>query len=178
MAIFKNPWVRALGAIVIGGVIVGLILFHGFGIGKPSQISNTKPPEQTSIEPPEQTSIEPPDETAIEPPDKTAYPITPKDIFANINNVPPAQRDLIAENYKGIKVSWKVSLISASRTDGKLKIYARDEERYRVCAEIDPNQYPEFMVMDEGTSFNIKGEIDYINTSAEVIHLTNFEIYH
>jgi hypothetical protein len=59
-----------------------------------------------------------------------------------------------------------------------LRIYARDEDRYRVCAEIDPNQYPEFNVMDEGTSFNIEGEIDHINTSSEVIYLTNFEIHY
>jgi hypothetical protein len=159
-----------VGSTVIGGVIVGLILFYGFGVGNPPQISNTKPPEQTSVEPPEQT--------ATEPPEQTAYTITPKDIFANIDNVPLAQRDLVAENYKGIKVSWKVSLTIVSLRDGKMTIYARAQERYSVCAEIDPNQYPEFKVMYEGTSFNIEGEIDYINTLLEIIHLTNCEIYY
>jgi len=174
MAIFKNPWVVT----VIGGVFViiigGLILFYGFGIGKPSQISNTKPPEQTSIEPPEQTSIK--------PPEQTAYIITPKDIFANINNVPPAQRNLVAENYKGIKISWKVSLNDVKvLTDGKMRIYAVHQEegcRCLVRAEIDPNQYPEFKVMNEGTSFNIEGEIDYIDTGLEIIYLTNCEIHY
>ena len=29
-----NPWVIELGVIIIGGILVGLILYHVFGIGK------------------------------------------------------------------------------------------------------------------------------------------------
>jgi hypothetical protein len=110
MEFLANPWVIGIGT----ALIAGLILYFVFGIGKPKskhgQIT-------TAIQEKKHSTLPPiPVESAMND-------ITPQNIKRYLNSLPPLQRDSAAENYKGIRVSWKLNLAYANTTSsGKLHL--------------------------------------------------------
>jgi len=158
MEFFTNPWVIGIGT----GVIVGLILRFVFGVGKPkskhSQIATATQEKNHSTPPPI-------------PAQGATSDITPTNIKEYLDSLPPLQRDLAAENYKGIKVSWKVHLSSASTLfDRKLHLYmyfsGQFPHKIVTCTVEDPQQYPILRVIKETQVFTVEGEIEEVKDTA------------
>jgi len=142
MEALTNPWVIGIGTTIIAGIIVGLILYYVFRIGK------AEPRKQMSSSLP-----------AIE--EKPISNILPKEIIEHLDSLPPLQRESAAKNYEGIKVSWEVTLRSAffNRVNGEPYVIMVHERNYQIVCSVDLEQYPELRVMKEGHQFRIEGEI-------------------
>lgn len=170
MEFFTNPWVIGIGTAIIAGVIVALILRFVFGIWKPkpkhNQISPTIEDKNHSTPPPVLS-------------EKTISDITPKKIREYLDSLPPLQKDSAAENYKGIRVSWKVNLAGAStQRDGKLYLVMFPPERLpftSIACTVDPDQYPILRVIKKDQTFTIEGEIEEARSSS--IELKNCRFF-
>ena len=158
MEFFTNPWVIGIGT----GVIVGLILYFVLGIGKHKSRPGQLTTQLTTTIQEKNHSTPPP-----VPAQDAMSNITLKNIKKYLDSLPPLQRDSAADNYKGIKVSWKVNLHGVSTLpDRKLRLhmYHRgDLFSFQInCTVEDPNQYPLLRVINKTQLFTVEGEIEKI----------------
>jgi len=155
MEFFTNPWVIGIGT----GVIVGLILYFVFGIGK----SKPKYDQIATVTEEKHRSTSPP-----VPAEQATSDITPQDIIKYLDSLPPLQKDSAAQHYKGIKVSWLVNLQSGHKlANGKLRLMMTTKGSLRpwIFCEADPEQYPLLRVIKETQSFRVDGKIKQISFS-------------
>lgn len=166
MEFFTNPWVIAIGT----GLIVGLILYFVFGIGKPKSRRRQQTTQQI-IEPTIQSTTQPTTtihnknhSTSLQVPVEGATnDITPEDIRNYLASLPPLQQDSAAKNYKEISVSWTVNLQSGTiHSDGNFYLIMSYKGRHLVSCEIDPGQYPILRVIKKTQLFTVEGEIEEV----------------
>jgi len=155
MEFFTNPWVIGIGT----AVIAGLVLYFGFGIGRPKpkhdQISTFTEEKNRSTSPPVPT-------------EQATSDITPQDIIKYLDSLPPLQKDSAAQHYKRIKVSWLVHLWSGHNLEnGKLRLMMGTKGSLRpwIFCDVDPEQYPLLRVIKEPQSFRVDGEIKEVSGS-------------
>jgi hypothetical protein len=105
---------------------------------------------------------------ASPPPRKV--PITPAGIFAELEKLPPLQREEIAKNYVGINVDWDAEPYSAKRvqkegSDTKLVdlCFRSTDDKLIWCDKVDISNYPEFKIMKTGTKVRVTGTISRID---------------
>lgn len=96
-------------------------------------------------------------------------PISPKDIIAEIDRVPPLQRDAVALRFKGAKVVWSlVYSQGSSRPDGTLLLaFLEKKNDYdaRVLCKVSKAEGSDFQHALPGTKVRVSGEISevYVN---------------
>jgi hypothetical protein len=166
--LLANTWVVTIVGTVVAGVVVGLILYFGFGIGK-SNDKQKKAENNPQIEPTKQ-----PDNLTK----KTYDKLTPLEIRDYLRNLPPFQREDAADHYKGIKVSWVVSIeYSEKRPNGNVFLMTEYERHISpsIYLEIELVKYPELKIINKDQEFRIEGEIDTISSGS--IKLTNCKLY-
>ncbi len=178
MEIFTNPWVIAVGT----AVIAGLILYFVFGIGKPKRkhkldkpVTITQHNAQTALPSVSvgnansnitiQQNIQQNTQAVPSVPVETQKSnLTPDEIYQYLQSLPPLQRDSAALNYKGIKVSWKVTLRGGfPQSSGELYLVTRDKNHNYIYCNVDPAQYPQIRVINSDQEFTVEGEIEKVN---------------
>jgi len=112
--------------------------------------------------------------------------LIPEKIIEDIRGRPPLQRKEVATRYAGNPVDWRVSFFEGEETveketnKPKLRITCFPEEGERgrtiIQTEVDPEEYPQFKVMNEGESFSIKGKVEHVHESFPIIVLKNATI--
>jgi len=176
MDFFLNPWVLAIGS----AVTAELILFFIFGIGKPKRnhLSNDNTKKNQTASPTvligkangdiviqqniQQSNIE---TLHSNPIDTKKSNITPKEIFDYLDTLPPLQKPTVSENYKGIKVVWKVKFVGGHQfpNDKLLQLSMYWEMHlYWIYCSVDPEQYPQLKIMKSDNEFTVEGEIQKI----------------
>lgn len=186
MKLFSNPWVIGIGVAVIAGLILSFV----FGIGKVKRKhrpdndamtidkkiqQNNSQTAQPSLsigngnsnvtirQNFEQHIVTAPPTLPI---DTTKTNILPKEIFEHLESLPPLQRDISAQNYKGLKVSWKVNLRSTFEVLGKhyLILHHENSSYGSIVCEADISNYPQLRIMKEGDTFTIDGTISKVDS--------------
>ncbi|MBI2853170.1 MAG: hypothetical protein HYX84_08775 [Chloroflexi bacterium] len=174
MEFFTNPWVIGIGSTVIASVIAGLVLYHGFGIGKAKAQKQTSNPQQHTIP----ISSHPPIEEKIE--EKPKNTLLPEEIIGYLDGLPPFQRESAAKNYEGITVSWDVTLFSTSTgLHGETYLNVSSQGKSQppiICPVQDLARYPEVKVMKKGIPFRVEGQIDHVSNLG-VIALHNCQFH-
>jgi hypothetical protein len=166
MEVFKNPWFIAIASGIIVFLIIYLIrrflipkLKNGHRVADIHDKNHATPSLLSSKGAPSN--------------------ITPKDIRDYLNSLPPLQRDSAAENYKGIRVSWKVSLHGATTlSDGKLQLYMHPSKKLpfpSVKCTVNPEQYPVLRVIKKTQTFTVEGEIQQVKLTE--INLKNCRLF-
>lgn len=87
---------------------------------------------------------------------------TAKEIDDQISGLPPYQRLGAAENYTGLKVRWKVTLVLVHPRDGEvIEISCKDASGYSryVMSEVSLRDYPRLKSSKRGECLWICGEI-------------------
>jgi hypothetical protein len=97
--------------------------------------------------------------------------LTPKAIVEAINKSPPLQKETVGQSYKGIKVKWKVifrlGTVQKSDESDKYQLSMKPVggEFYPwISCVVDANVYPQFKILEEGTEFEVEGEIKEAST--------------
>jgi len=157
MEILTNPWFVGIGTTIVAGLVVGLLLYFVFGIGK------TKPKQEQAkpamiIKPNTESSPG----TLVTSPNVAP---TPKEIQEYVRGLPPLQVEQGAINYQGIKVKWKLTLEDAHYVSKrKLHLMMLDQGRYPwIYCDVDPKQYPILKVIRNDQLFTVEGEIEAVN---------------
>jgi len=143
MQIFSNPWVIGIGITVIGGLILWLILYFIFGVGKS---------KHTTVAP----SSAP----------NTKNSVTPEEIIQTLDKTPPYQRNDAAKNYIGLEVFWLVEFKSITTLNG-MQLIAMPPNEYGpvIICPIDIEHYPQFKIMKSGENITIEGTIAEVKYS-------------
>ncbi len=153
MDVITNPWFVGIAATVVGG----LILHYVFGVGRTKRIKSS-PPKQ-----PEDNSVK----------KSVMKNLTPRKImYDDLGRLPPLQRDSAAQNYKGIKVSWKVCFYNASLLgNGKLHLMMLNPGgNYPwIYCDVNPEEYPQLRIMKSEEKFVVEGEIESIEHGGIVL---------
>jgi hypothetical protein len=172
-----NPWVVGIGITIIGTVVAGLILYFVFGIGKTND-RQKKAENNPQIGPKKQPETElkkQPNNLTKKPFDKP----TPTEIMDYLHNLPPLQREDAASHYKGIKVSWVVSIESSEKKpNGNTSLITQYERHVSpaIFFEIELVKYPELKIINKDQEFKVEGEIDTVMVGG-AIKLTNCKLY-
>ena len=159
MGFWSNPWVIAIAATVIVGILGFIIRFAYKHYLVPHQDVD-KPPKHSPSTPNEQE-----------------HGITLKEIYASLKGLPPYQRQQAEENYEGIKVKWPVKLFNMSVYEDHLRIYTRAP--YGVSPSIDfsvdTKEYPQFKVMKPGKKFIVEGiikKVEFLGVELDVNNIS------
>jgi hypothetical protein len=162
MDILANPWVVGIGT----AIIAGLVLYYAFGIGRTKHMRHKTGPES-----------HPQPVTNSREERGSISSVTPKQIVKYLRSLPPLQTDLVANNYKGIKVRWKVNLETARPlAEGKLHLMLLNRGEYPwVICEVESKRYPELGIIKKNTLFTIQGEIESVDEGT--IHLKDCQLY-
>ncbi len=136
-------------AIAIGGTAVGgLILYFGFGIGKPKK---QRPITTTTVD-------ASPGDAA--PPSSVTF----AEIQEYLASLPPFQAEQATEHYRGIQVRWSVLLHSSFTVEGAHYIVTRTPEEMfaRIVCPVDIDRYPQLKVAPKDTQLTIQATIDSV----------------
>lgn len=173
-----NPWVVGVGVTVMGGIIVGLVLYYVFGIGrtanKQQKIETGAPQAAQLVSIPVQTST-----PAITPSPTPAFiKLTPKELMDNLNDLPPFQWEHATSYYKGQKVSWTAKFVAISKNyQGNYRLQLQYSEGFfnvGIFCVTDIETYPELKIAPRNQEIRIEGEISDIST---IIDLANCKLY-
>lgn len=204
MSVLSNPWAIGIGTAIAAGLV--LYFVFGIGkprsrdkpgdqgntsvVGSSVTVSPTITVNPTITVGPIVTSTPtvepgqaklPPSPVATGPNASsttrfTSIEVTPYAIVDFLDGLPPLQREQGAGNYKGLRVSWQVTLESAyDGHDGKCRLIVRWKEEkthhHLILAEADLELYPELKIMREGQEFTLEGDIKEVRGAN--IELTN-----
>jgi hypothetical protein len=90
--------------------------------------------------------------------------ITFEDIAEAIGNMPPLQRETIANSYKGLKVEWKTYYNGGSRLgDGLIRVRFKPKMNafgQSIICKVRDSEYPELGILREGAEVKVIGEIE------------------
>jgi hypothetical protein len=135
-------WIIALIIGVIASVIGAIIAYYVFGIGKPKQVTA---PSFSSI--------------------------TPSEIRAELDKVPPFQLKQAYSSYRGRKVKWDIEFSDIHTLYGIYGFYHSGtiSGSHLICFRTHLGRYPEIKTMKRGDKFTVLGTISSVDSSS--IHL-------
>jgi hypothetical protein len=103
---------------------------------------------------------------------------SPQEIFAEINHLPVSLQEEARQNYKGLSVTWAVSLFSMTNYPDGERIYSNPVAQVSalpgVFFTIDINDYPQLKIAKRGQEFIVQGTIisvDSLNIELGNCHL-------
>lgn len=99
-------------------------------------------------------------------------------IMKEINDSPPFQREQIASNFYGIKISWKVTFNSIHPPNNNIsRVMSRYKGNYPwIYFSINLEDYPVFKIIKEGKTFLIVGKILEYGSGGFTIDVEKIEI--
>jgi hypothetical protein len=109
----------------------------------------------------------------------TMNKITVKEIVNYINNSAPFQRDDIAKNYLGIKVTWEGALWDINKSSFKnirVKLNPEPDHFYGILFEVPVEKYPQFKVAQRGDLIAVSGRIIKCSGAGMYVELDADEI--
>jgi hypothetical protein len=104
--------------------------------------------------------------------EKIISPLKSHEIYASIENVPPAQRRCKRKNYLGLRINWELKLFSVDERDSLYEIWLHPiinfNDKYipnfnRVICKVPIAQYKEICILHEGSIIRVEGAINRIN---------------
>lgn len=104
---------------------------------------------------------------------------TPREIMEHLDNLPPFQREDAANHFKGVNVSWTVSISqSEKKPNGNVWLLTLYEKRISpaIVCEVELAKYPELKIINKDQEFKIEGEIDIVSPKGS-ISLINCRLY-
>lgn len=103
--------------------------------------------------------------------------ISPQEIYASLDAVPPFQKNGLIKSYEGIYIRWNTRLFSATaQSDDEVRLSLDiDKVTYKgVSCSVKLAEYKELGVMPKGTPITVIGkikEIDSLSISLDDVHL-------
>lgn len=93
--------------------------------------------------------------------------ITFQQITKAIDDMPPLQRDIVADGYKGLRVEWEAYFKSGTRvSDDKFRIRLNPHLNtfgYSIICNVKSSDYPGLVTLPEGAKVKITGEIEAVD---------------
>ncbi len=105
--------------------------------------------------------------------------ISPKEIAAAIDDVPPLQKALIANGYTNVPVKrWVLEYSTASVHDDMISVTCTEHGELlpRIKFKLPFKDYPQFQVMKKGTPIYVSGKIQKVDDDAWSIALEDVRI--
>ncbi len=105
--------------------------------------------------------------------------LSPKDIFEDIESIPPFQWSEAEKYYEGLKVEWLAQLKSVLRAgNGKCAIYLIPHDTVKIIScVVDIGLYPELKIAKRGAELWICGRIKYVDAVSGEIALSDVSIW-
>jgi len=91
---------------------------------------------------------------------------SPQEIWQEIEDYPPYNQETARQGYKGLSVTWGVTLFDATDSSEGVDIWATPigQSSPSICFTINTSLYPEIKTMKRGQQFVVQGTIADIDT--------------
>lgn len=91
---------------------------------------------------------------------------SPQEISQSIDALPPYLQETARQNYKGLSVTWGVTLFSARDSPDGVRIHAipSGQNGLSVMFTVDASLYPEIKTMPRGQEFVVQGTITEVSS--------------
>ncbi len=157
--------------IILGGLAAtvggGLILYYGFGIGRPQQKTQTPKENERSVKTPEKR-------TTVKPARQKGAKSDPNIIADKIKSTSPYLRKGVEDSYVGLEVDWDLTFTDIDgRENDLVGLTFQSKYTYPVVSCLaNLADYPELKTTNTGTKMGVRGVID----KAERFHITLGEV--
>lgn len=114
-----------------------------------------------SLSNPVQKNYYPKEEKSVDP---DVVDFSPQDIYKQIEETTPYQKEEVRKSYKGLKINWTLELMSIFGKNGNIVtvLFSSKDDSYTsrtISSKIDIEKYPFLKVSKEKDKFNILGKI-------------------